>query len=107
MSHLGFLWHWSDARSFYLVPVVDIDAHAQGEEVVEYVYPVKEDKWFQVYQLDGVDWKTELVLWSQKTLQRQPHLHEREEIQIEAFMKKLWTWTQVYISTFVKQYNGS
>lgn len=29
----------------YIVPIVDIDAHAQGEDVVEYVYPVKQDKW--------------------------------------------------------------
>ena len=28
----------------FLVPVVDIDAHALGEEVVEYVYPVKDPK---------------------------------------------------------------
>ena len=27
-----------------LVPIVDIDTHALGEEVVEYVYPVKDSK---------------------------------------------------------------
>ena len=27
-----------------LVPIVDIDAHSKGEEVVEYVYPVKNDQ---------------------------------------------------------------
>ena len=28
----------------FLVPVVDIEAHTLGEEVVEYVYPVKDEK---------------------------------------------------------------
>ena len=28
--------------SRFTVPVVDIDAHALGEDVVEYVYPIKD-----------------------------------------------------------------
>ena len=69
----------------YLVPVVDIDARAMGEDVVEYVYPVKKERWCQ-------------LLWEELILQNGTKEHFEDNLvsiikkmfRIETLGKNLW-----------------